>query len=114
MSGIRKILRDAGAGAVVRYLGSGYVLEVDPELVDARRFERLLDEGQRLLDTDPARARELFDHALACWSIPALAEFSDVELVGREADRLEELRVLAAEGLVEARLSSRAGRATIW
>jgi DNA-binding SARP family transcriptional activator len=104
VSGIRRVLRGAGGGVQVRSSSSGYVLEVDLESVDARRFERLLDEAQRALADDPEVARERFEEALSLWRGQPLAGFEDVESARREAGRLEELRVLATEGLVEARL----------
>ena len=81
------------------------MLEVDPERVDARRFERLVGEAQRVLADDPARSRELFEAALGLWRGPPLAEFSQFEFARGEADRLEELRAVALEGMVEARLA---------
>ena len=104
VSGIRKVLRAGGDGAQVRSSRSGYVLEVDLETVDAWRFERLLDEGQRALVDDPKVARQRFEEALGLWRGRPLAGFETVELARREAERLEELRVLATEGLVESRL----------
>jgi class 3 adenylate cyclase/DNA-binding SARP family transcriptional activator len=105
VSGIRKILRAGGGGVAVRSSASGYVLDVDPEWVDARRFERLLGEAQRAVVEDPSRARELFGVALGLWRGPPLAEFSQFDFARREADRLEECRAVAVEGLVEAGLA---------
>jgi DNA-binding SARP family transcriptional activator len=103
--GIRKVLRARGDRATVRTVGSGYVLEVDPELVDARRFERLVDEAQHVLADDPTRARGLFDEALGLWRGPPLAEFGQFEFACREADRLQDVYADAVEGLAEARLA---------
>jgi predicted ATPase/DNA-binding SARP family transcriptional activator len=105
VSAIRKALGAGDGEAAVRTSSSGYVLDVDPELVDARRAERLLEEAKHLLAGDPARARELFAEAVALWRGPPLAELEASELARREANRLEELRALAVEGLVEARLA---------
>ena len=105
VSAIRKLLRAGGGEAVVRSSPSGYVLMVDPERVDARRFERLVSQAQRVLTDNPARARAGFEEALGLWRGPPLPEFSQFEFARREADRLEELRAVALEGLVEARLA---------
>ena len=105
VSGIRKALGPGADGAPVRASRGGYVLEVDPERVDARRFERLAGEAQHLLAEDPSRARELVERALALWRGPPLAELSQFEFARREADRLEQLRAAALEGLVEARIA---------
>ena len=105
VSGIRKILRAVDGNAAVRTAQSGYVLDVDSERVDARRFERLLGQAQRVLGDDPSHARELFGEALELWRGPPLAEFEACEFARLEADRLEELRAVALERLVEARLA---------
>ena len=105
VSGIRKALR-AGAGEVaVRSSQAGYALELDVEQVDARRFERLLGEAQRVLAADPSHARALSEEALSLWHGSPLAELGQFDFARLEADRLEELRAAAVEGLVEARLA---------
>ena len=106
VSGIRKALRPGADAVAVRSSRAGYVLEVEPERVDARRFERLVSDGQGILGEDPVRARVLFEQALGLWRGPPLAEFEDLEWARREADRLEELREVALESLAEARLAS--------
>jgi DNA-binding SARP family transcriptional activator len=103
VSGIRKALR-AAAQVEVRSVGLGYSIEIDPDLIDARRFERFIDLGQRALAVDPSRARACFDDALGLWRGQPLAEFEQSELAALEASRLEELHTLAVEGVVEARL----------
>ena len=105
VSGIRKVLRAGGGGVAVRSSRSGYVLEVDAERVDARRFERLVGEAQRALGRDPPHARALFLKALELWRGPPLVEFGRFEFARLEADRLEQLHAVAVEGLVEARLA---------
>jgi DNA-binding SARP family transcriptional activator len=104
VSALRKVLRSGGGEAAVRTSPSGYAIDVEPERVDARRFERLIDEAQRGLSEDPPRARGLFEEALALWRGAPLAEFEQSELARSEADRLVELHTLALEGVVEARL----------
>ena len=105
-SGIRKALRPAGDDAVaVRSSPAGYVLEVEADRIDARRFERLIEEAQRVLTDDPAAARDSFERALGLWRGAPLAEFGEFEFARLEADRLEELRAVGQEGLVEARLA---------
>jgi class 3 adenylate cyclase/DNA-binding winged helix-turn-helix (wHTH) protein len=105
VSGIRKVLGAGGGGVAVRSSGSGYVLEVDAERVDARRFERLVGEAQHALVGDPSHARDVFVEALELWRGPPLVEFGRFEFARLEADRLEELHAVALEGLVESRLS---------
>jgi DNA-binding SARP family transcriptional activator len=70
----------------------GYVLEVDPQSIDAARFEQLLGEARDARATDPARAAELAADALALWRGPALADFAFEPFAQAEIARLEELR----------------------
>ena len=58
VSGIRKALRTGEGGVAIRSSASGYALEVDAEQIDARRFEQLIAEAQRMLADDPFAARE--------------------------------------------------------
>lgn len=97
-------LREVTGGALPLATRSpGYVLEVTDEQVDARRFERLLDEA-RGRQGDPAGARPLLEEALGLWRGPAYAEFVD-GVARTEALRLEEGRLAAREALAEARLA---------
>ncbi len=105
ISRIRKVLRACSDEATVRSSAAGYMLELDRELIDARRFERLVLEGQTALTDDPSHARGVFTQALALWRGPALAEFMQFEFARREADRVEELRAIAIEGQMEAKLA---------
>ena len=83
--------------------GGGYVLDADPDLVDAVRFERLVGAGQAVLSQgEAAAAADRFRQALALWRGPALADLRVVEPLAREAARLEELRLVAVEGRIEA------------
>ncbi len=83
--------------------GGGYVLNVDPDVVDAVRFERLAAAGQAVLGTgEVAAAADRFRRALQLWRGCALADVCDVEQLAREAARLEELRLAAVEGRIEA------------
>ena len=83
--------------------GGGYVLSVDPGVVDAVRFERLAASGQAALRRgDPAAAAGCFREALGLWRGQALAGVGEVEPLAREAARLEELRLAAVEGRIEA------------
>ena len=43
----------------------GDAVRADPDAVDAALAVRLLDEGDRLVDTDPATARDRYSTALA-------------------------------------------------
>jgi DNA-binding SARP family transcriptional activator len=95
-------LRDIVGHEVIETRAPGYRLNVEPDRVDARRFERAL-EAARTLDP-PERAAALRE-ALALWRGQSL---SDVEFegVGRvEVARIEELRLTALEEHIDAELA---------
>src|SRR3954451_21563060 len=79
VSRVRAALAAAGPGTE-RLLVSGsagYQLKVDPESVDATRFERLVREaGGAFERAEPGQARALLLEALAMWRGPPLAELS--------------------------------------
>jgi DNA-binding SARP family transcriptional activator len=81
----------------------GYLLRVDPERVDARRFERLVGEGQVALAAGRMEeAAGLLREALGLWRGPVLGELASMHLVMAEAARLEGVRLAAVLARVEA------------
>jgi predicted ATPase/DNA-binding SARP family transcriptional activator len=84
---------------------TGYRLLVEPDAVDAFRFERLVGQAAELVGPDPAAARGLLVDALALWRGPALADFADEPFAETEIARLEELRLSAVEQRVAADLA---------
>jgi predicted ATPase/DNA-binding SARP family transcriptional activator len=87
--------------------GGGYVLSADPGQLDVRRFDALVAEGQAALAGGEAvAAGNRFREALGLWRGPALADVADVEPLAREGARLEELRLAAVEGRLEADLAA--------
>ena len=88
-----------------------YVLEADPDSVDALRFERLVKEGSRKLEAeDAASAAETLEQALALWRGPPLPELESLQFVRHEQVRLEELHLEAIESRLDAELElGRAG-----
>jgi class 3 adenylate cyclase/DNA-binding SARP family transcriptional activator len=110
VSRLRRALQPARPGAnatpVLVTRAPGYVLEADPETIDAARFERLADEGTRALAAgDPAVASTLLAEALELWRGPALADFTYEPFAQEEIARLEELRMAATEDRLEADLA---------
>lgn len=93
---------------------AGYRLAVDPDLVDAHRFQRLAAEGRDALTAgDPRRAADLLRDALALWRGPALADVGDAPFAAAQAVRLEELRIGAVEERVAADLALGRHRALV-
>ena len=87
--------------------GGGYAIGVDLRQVDARRFEQLVAEGQAAAGRGEAVvAGSRFREALALWRGRALADVLDVEPLALESARLEELRLVAVEGRLEADLAA--------
>jgi YVTN family beta-propeller protein len=84
----------------------GYLLELEPDELDLRRFERLLAEGRAALaGGDAERAADVLHDALALWRGPALAEFAFEPFAQAEIGRLEDLRLAAVEERIEADLA---------
>ncbi|MET1008675.1 MAG: BTAD domain-containing putative transcriptional regulator [Gaiellaceae bacterium] len=83
----------------------GYSLQLAPDDVDLFRFERLVADSRK--DLDAGRAEEAsagFRRGLELWRGPALAEFASEPFAETEGARLEELRISALEGRLEADL----------
>ena len=98
-------LRQALAPGLVLTRTPGYVLAVEPESVDAWRFERLVAEGRaKAARGEVLGAADTFEEALALWRGAALEEFEYEAFAEAPAARLEELRVVATEELAEALL----------
>ena len=85
--------------------------QVDPEVIDVVRFERLQSEGRAALDAGDAddRRRALLREALALWRGPALAEFSE-PFASVEATHLEERRSRLPRGSHRRRARARPPR----
>ena len=109
ISRLRKALAgehgDGSAGVVVTR-ERGYELRLDPERLDAHRFERLVAEGRsELAGGRPEGAVSALEEALSLWRGAALAELAYEPFAQREIARLDDLRVAALEQLVEAKLA---------
>src|SRR5688572_15149330 len=77
VSRLRGRLAALGVEARLVTRSPGYLLEVDPERVDAGRFRRLLTEARGVSPGRAADAAALIDAALSLWRGPAYAEFAD-------------------------------------
>jgi DNA-binding SARP family transcriptional activator len=104
ISRLRKALGGGSADVVVTR-GHGYELRLDPEHLDARRFERLVAEGRTQLDGGrPEAAMPALEQALSLWRGPPLADLAYEAFAQREIARLEDLHGAAIELLIEAKL----------
>ena len=84
----------------------GYRLELDPERLDATRFERFLAEGRSELAAGrPEVASSVLERALSLWRGPALADLAYEPFAQHEIARLDELRLAAMEQRIEAKLA---------
>jgi basic membrane lipoprotein Med (substrate-binding protein (PBP1-ABC) superfamily)/DNA-binding SARP family transcriptional activator len=104
VSELRKALGPADGECIVTR-PPGYELRIDPESIDAVRFEHLIDEARDRLPTEASEAARLAADALALWHGPALADVGYEEFAQAEIRRLDELRLDAADLLDEARLA---------
>jgi YVTN family beta-propeller protein len=101
---VSRLRKELGKGVLVTR-GGGYVLEVDPDEVDADRFERLAGEGRDALDRgDPRGAATTLREALDLWRGPPLSDLAYESFAQNETARLEELHLVALENRVEADL----------
>ena len=94
-------LRKALGPGVLVTKPPGYRLAIEPEDVDANRFERLRGEA---LGADPEQRVVLLTEALALWHGPALADLDEEQSARLEGPRLDELRVVALEERLDAEL----------
>ena len=94
VSQLRKQLAGSDAEIVTR--GRGYELRVDPDAVDALRFERLLMSGE-----NGSHCAE----ALALWRGPPLDDLADEPFAAPEIRRLEDLWLEAREAAIDAALA---------
>jgi DNA-binding SARP family transcriptional activator len=102
---LRKLLEE-GNDAQPRVLLTrppGYLLELDPEKVDLKRFELLAHRGKHeLVSGDADAAAATLAQALALWRGPPLQEFGSAPFALAESLRLQELRVAVLEDRIDA------------
>ena len=76
VSDLRRAFEPLGGSDLLVTRQPGYVLDLDPDSVDAWRFERLLKEGTRLLeDGDQDAGRAKIREALGLWWGPRRRTF---------------------------------------
>ena len=103
ISRLRTVL---GSEATIENTTSGYRLNISSEQIDARQFERLVIEGRAALAGGRAhRAGERLRAASALWRGRPFGDLGDDGALRAEAQRLEELRLLALEARIDADLA---------
>ena len=83
----------------------GYLLQVERDQLDSRKFERLLAEARAARARSAAEAAPWLREALSLWRGPALADFVYEPFAQGEIARLEELRIAAIEDRLDADLA---------
>jgi basic membrane lipoprotein Med (substrate-binding protein (PBP1-ABC) superfamily)/DNA-binding SARP family transcriptional activator len=105
VSELRRILDAVSPRQVIQTRPPGYVIEVEPDSIDARRFERLVGSGTREVHNgDLPGGAETLREALLLWGQP-LSEFTYEEFAQPDIRRLGEIRLGALEELAGAELS---------
>ena len=98
-----------GRNAIATSPGA-YTLRIDPDTVDAERFERLAASARRHLDDDPARAADAADRALALWRGVPYADLASWPPALVESERLDEVRMELEEVRVDGAPAARRAR----
>ncbi len=103
VSQLRKLLGEDDGTEIITH-GRGYELRTDRDVVDAKRFERLVAEASR--GRGNGGAGEAASGALALWRGPPLADLLDEPFAAAEARRLQELHLAALELSIESDLEA--------
>jgi predicted ATPase/DNA-binding SARP family transcriptional activator len=107
VSRLRRALHDTENHDVLVTRPPGYMLRIDPEQFDLKRFERLVWEGRReLAEGNPRAGSELLRQALALFRGPPLDDVAFFPFARAEVDRLEEMRLAALEDRMDADLAA--------
>ncbi|MGW4733084.1 BTAD domain-containing putative transcriptional regulator [Streptomyces shenzhenensis] len=108
VSALRTVLaHDAGLSteAVLLTHAPGYLLRVDPDLIDLHRSRRLAEQGRNELAAgSPPAAAELLREALGLWSGPVLADLVDLGVSSPGFAAVTDERQYLIEDRIEAEL----------
>ena len=100
ISHLRQVLGRRGA---IASRPPGYVLELEPYATDAALAEHLVEQATRTAD-HAERVRDL-RAALDLWRGRSLVDVTELDWLGHEAARLDQLRLRAARALAESRIA---------
>jgi DNA-binding SARP family transcriptional activator len=107
VSGLRRALEPLGASSLILTRPPGYLLDAERASIDAWRFEDLVREGARLLESGDSEAgRARLRGALTLWQGPALADFAYEEFAQPHIRRLNDTHLDAFELLAAAELAA--------
>jgi DNA-binding SARP family transcriptional activator len=94
---VSQLRKAIGSSRLVTRPG-GYVLELEPDELDARRFERLVEDAREALAAgSPHEAERALETAAGLWRGPPLADLASASFAQLEISRLEEARMEATE-----------------
>ena len=103
---LRRAMSSAGVRARLVGRPPGYRVEVDPDDVDAARFERLARQGRHEAGAGDAEAASAtLTAALGLWRGPFLADLAERPCFRPVAVRFEELRIATVEDRIEVDLA---------
>ena len=106
VSRLRRALVAHGSDpSVLQARAAGYVLTLEPETIDAHRFEQLVSAARGVLEQAPADAARALREGIDLWRGPAYADVRDLDFAQAEATRMEELRLQALEDRIDAELA---------
>lgn len=77
--------------------GSGYILEIAPDQLDAYRFEGLVADARTKVESDPQHANELLRRGLSLWTGTAYGDLGHEMVLVPEVTRLTDARAAALE-----------------
>jgi basic membrane lipoprotein Med (substrate-binding protein (PBP1-ABC) superfamily)/DNA-binding SARP family transcriptional activator len=107
VSDLRKAIDSLGGKEILTTRPPGYMLNADPVSIDARQFERLVEEGARKLrGGDQAEGAKDLRAALGLWRGPALSDFTYEEFAQPYIRRFHDLHLDAIEELAGAELEA--------
>lgn len=105
VSRLRALLGEPASGQRIVRSGSGYALRVEPDELDARRFEDAIADARALTDRDPEAAEQALARAMHLWRGAPFADLPDPPQIVRErAAHLERLHREALGTWVDVRL----------
>jgi len=107
ISDLRKAIDSLGGKEILTTRPPGYLLNADPASIDARQFERLVEEGTRKLRSgDQAEGAKDLRAALGLWRGPALSDFTYEDFAQPYIRRFHDLHLDAIEELAGAELEA--------